>query len=313
MRRRSLGKTGIEIPELCLGTWGLSGDACGPVEEADQDSVIERALALGMLAFETADAYAQGAMESRLGRLLEKHRDAIVITKVGTDRSATPPLKRFDDKYLAEAIDKSRERLNRPIDVLLLHNPSTIALGKKPSIELLEKSVKDGKLRFWGASVGDAETGRVAIEAGAQVLQVAYSAFHPQDLHGVVEQAKKQGVGLLARSVLAHGLLCGQWPTTKVFGSGDHRRDRWTNDELKKRISQLAALRPSVVGTVTSMRAAALRYALSEEAVSSVVIGPKSTLQLDQLVRDAGKEPPYLTDDARSALVRRLENVGIRP
>ena len=92
MRRRSLGKTGIEIPELCLGTWGLSGDAYGPVEEADQDSVIERAVALGMLAFETADAYAQGAMESRLGHLLEKHPDAIVITKVGTDRSATPPL-----------------------------------------------------------------------------------------------------------------------------------------------------------------------------------------------------------------------------
>jgi aryl-alcohol dehydrogenase-like predicted oxidoreductase len=113
--------------------------------------------------------------------------------------------------------------------------------------------------------------------------------------------------------VLAHGLLCGQWPTTKEFAPGDHRRDRWTNDELKKRISQLAALRPSVTGVVTSMRAAALRYALSEEAVSSVVLGPKSTLQLDQLVRDAGKEPPYLAEDARGSLVRRLENVGIRP
>jgi aryl-alcohol dehydrogenase-like predicted oxidoreductase len=313
MRRRTLGKTGIDIPELCLGTWGLSGDAYGPVEEADQDSVIERALALGMLAFETADSYAQGAMESRLGRLLEKHPDAIVITKVGTDRSKAPPVKRFDDAYLAEAIDKSRDRLKRPIDVLLLHNPSTIALAKKPSIERLEKSVKDGKVRFWGASVGDAETGRAAIGAGAQVLQVAYSAFHPQDLHGVVEQAKNNGVGLLVRSVLAHGLLCGQWPTTKTFGSGDHRRDRWTNDELKKRISQLAALRPSVVGSVTSMRAAALRYALSEDAISSVVIGPRNTLQLDQLVRDAGKEPPYLADDSRSSLLRRLENVGIRP
>lgn len=313
MRRRSLGKTGIEIPELCLGTWGLCGDGYGPVEDADQDSVIERALALGMMAFETADSYAEGAMESRLGRLLEKHPDAIVITKVGTDRSVNPAVKRFEEKYLGEAIDKSRERLKRPIDVLLLHNPSTIALGKKPTIELLEKSVKDGKARFWGASVGDAATGRAAMEAGAQVLELAYSAFHPQDLHGVVEQAKKQGVGLLARSVLAHGLLCGQWPTTKAFASGDHRRDRWTNDELKKRISQLAALRPSVTGAVTSLRAAALRYALSEEAVSAVVLGPKSTLQLDQLVRDAGKEPPYLAEDARGSLVRRLENVGIRP
>lgn len=313
MRRRSLGKTGLEIPELCLGTWGLSGDGYGSVEEPEQDAVIERALALGMKAFETSDAYALGAMESRLGRLLEQHPDAIVITKLGTDRSVSPPAKRFDNEYLTKAIDQSRERLKRPIDVLLLHNPSSIALGKKPLAELLEQSVKDGKARFWGASVGDAATGRAAIEAGAQVLSLAYNAFHPQDYRGVAELAKQKGVGILARSVLAHGLLCGQWPTTKSFTSGDHRRDRWTNDELKKRISQLSALRPAVTGAVTSLRAAALRYALSEDAVSSFVLGPRSSLQLDQLVRDAGKEPPYLTDDAKSALVRRLENVGIKP
>jgi aryl-alcohol dehydrogenase-like predicted oxidoreductase len=99
MRRRPLGKTGIEIPELCLGTWGLSGDGYGPVEETDQDQVIERSLALGVTAFETADAYAKGAMESRLGRLLESNKDAakdaIVITKVGTDRSRRRQPKSF--------------------------------------------------------------------------------------------------------------------------------------------------------------------------------------------------------------------------
>jgi aryl-alcohol dehydrogenase-like predicted oxidoreductase len=313
MRRRSLGKTGLEIPELCLGTWGLSGDAYGTVEEADQDQVIERALALGIRAFETADAYGKGAMESRLGRLLEKHEGAIVITKVGTDRSVTPPVKRFDSEYLTKAVQESRERLKRPIDVLLLHNPSSIALAKKPLQDLLAQLVKDGTVKFWGASVGSAEAGKAAIEAGAQVLELAYSAFHPQDLRGVAPLAKEKNVGILARSVLVHGLLCGQWPTTKAFASTDHRRDRWTNDELKKRISQLSALRPSVTGAVTSLRSAALRYALSEEQISSVVLGPKSTIQLDQLVRDAGKEPPYLPDDAKSSLVRRLENVGIKP
>src|SRR5688572_22769266 len=111
MRRRSLGKTGLEIPELCLGTWGLSGDAYGAVEEADQDQVIERALALGVKAFETSDAYGKGAMETRLGRLLEKHEDAIVITKLGTDRTVTPPVKRFDTEYLTRAVKESRERL----------------------------------------------------------------------------------------------------------------------------------------------------------------------------------------------------------
>jgi aryl-alcohol dehydrogenase-like predicted oxidoreductase len=311
MRRRSLGKTGIQIPELCLGTWGLSGDAYGAVPDPEQDQVIERALALGLKAFETADAYAEGGMETRLGKLLEPHPDAIVMTKVGTDRSATPPVKRFGAAYLRDAALRSQARLKRAIDVLLLHNPSSVALAKAETRDALSKLRDEGIIRAWGASVGDAHSGNAAIDHGAEVVQLAFNAFHPQDLDALLANAKQQQVGLLVRSVLAHGLLCGQWPTTKSFASGDHRRERWTVDELKKRISQLSALRPSVNGPVNSLRALALRYALAEEAVSSVVIGPKSTLQLDQLVRDAGKEPPYLAPENKTALERRLANVGI--
>jgi len=313
MRLRTLGKTGIEIPELCLGTWGLSGDGYGPVDDAEQDQVIERALGLGITAFDTADAYANGAMESRLGRLLQPHPNAIVLTKVGTDREQTPPVKRFDAEHLRAAAQKSKERLQRRIDVLLLHNPSSVGLKKPHVAETLNALVDDGTIRTWGASVGDAETGKLAIEQGAHVLELAYSAFHPQDLQGVVALAKEKQVGLVGRSVLAHGLLCGQWPNTKQFPHGDHRRDRWTGDDFRKRISQLSALRPSVFGDVTSLRAAALRYALSQTALSTVVIGPRSAVQLDQLVRDAGKEPPYLTDDSKNALEQRLANVGVRP
>jgi aryl-alcohol dehydrogenase-like predicted oxidoreductase len=312
MRVRPLGKTGIDVPELCLGTWGLSGDGYGPVEEAEQDLVIERALALGVKAFETADAYGKGEMESRLGRLLEKNEEAVVITKVGTDRAATPPAKNFDADYLKQAIEKSRERLKRKIDVVLLHNPSTVALGKDKTREVLDQLVKDEVIRAWGVSAGNAEIGRKALQVGAQVLQVAYSCFHQKDFNGVLEYVKDHKAGLLVRSVLVHGLLCGQWPTTKTFPTGDHRRDRWTTDELKKRISQLSALRPSVSGTVTSMRAAALRYALDEPDISAVVIGPRSTQQLDQLVRDAGKEPPYLPVNTRNALHNRLSTAGIK-
>lgn len=313
MRRRTLGKTGIELPELCLGTWGLSGDGYGRVDEADQDQVIERALGLGIDAFETADVYAKGEMESRLGRLLAEREGAVVITKIGTDRAASPPIKRFDAEYLREAATKSKERLSRRIDVLLLHNPSTLALKKPHVAETMNELCAAGVARTWGVSVGDADVGTLAIEQGAQVLELAYNAFHSQDLTGVVTLAKEKQVGLIGRSVLAHGLLCGHWPSSKQFPQGDHRRDRWTYDDFKKRISQLSALRPTVGGDVPSMRAAALRFALSEPALSSVVIGPRSAVQLDQLVREAGKEPPYLHEDSRSALVHRLANVGIHP
>ena len=313
MRRRTLGNTGIEIPELCLGTWGLSGDGYGPVDDAEQDQVIERAIALGINAFDTADVYGNGAMESRLGRLLAKHPDALVITKVGTDRSIAPAHKCFDAEYLTKAVKASKERLKRRIDVLLLHNPSAVALKKPHVAETLNKLVQDKLIRTWGVSVGSTELGTLAIEQGAQVLQLAYNVFHQQDLSGVVTLAKEKQVGLLGRSVLLHGLLCGQWPNTKQFPTGDHRRDRWTNDDFKKRISQLTALRPCVWGDVTSLRAAALRFALSETALSSVLIGPRSAVQLDQLVRDAGKEPPYMDEDGKMSLSYRLVNVGIKP
>ena len=122
-------------------------------------------------------------------------------------------------------------------------------------------------------------------------------------------QTKKTGI--LARSVLAHGLLSGQWPTTKQFPRGDHRRDRWTPDELKKRIGQLNAVRPAVGGTISSVRAAALRFVLANPAVSSTVLGPRNAIQLDQLVREAGTEP-YFAPEALAALELRLSNVGIQ-
>jgi aryl-alcohol dehydrogenase-like predicted oxidoreductase len=313
MRKRSLGKTGIEVSELSLGTWGLSGDGYGAVEESVQDEVIDRALKLGIDCFDTADAYAKGEMERRLGRLLEPHPTAVVITKIGTDRDAATPIKRFDPEYLKRAAEKSRERLKRRIDVLLLHNPSTLALEKRQLADTMNKLVEDGVARTWGASIGSGEIGRVALERGAQVLELPYSAFHLKDLRGVLVLARVKQAGLIGRSVLAHGLLCGQWPGSKQFPKGDHRRDRWTVDDLTQRFSQLSALRPAVVADVTSLRSAAVRFALSEPALSSIVLGPRSTLQLDQLVRDAGKDPPYLDDESRSALLKRLANVGVTP
>ena len=87
MRRRPLGNTGMKVTELCLGTWGLSGDGYGPVNEAEQDRVIDRARALGIRLFETADSYAHGAMERRLGERLGEDWQVLDGLQVG-DRVA---------------------------------------------------------------------------------------------------------------------------------------------------------------------------------------------------------------------------------
>ena len=311
MQKRLLGSTGISVSELGLGTWGLSGDGYSPLPEAEQDGVIERALALGVTLFDTADSYGKGAMETRLGERLAAHPEAVIVTKLGTDREAVPPRKSFEPKFIRESFERSRERLKRDvIDIVLLHNPSMTTLGRGEAAGVLQELKDAGSIRAWGASVETIDVARLAIHQGTKVLELAHNAFHNRTLRTLESEIRNQEVAILARSVLAHGLLCGQWPYDKQFASTDHRSERWTSDDLKRRIMQLNAIRPCVNGsTVTSLRAAALRYVLASDVVSCAVLGPRNAIQLDQLIREAGQHQPYLSPEAMEALHIRLDNL----
>ena len=312
MRQRALGSTGIEVSEVGLGTWGLSGDGYGTVSEADQDRVIDRARRVGITLFETADSYAHGGMEARLGRLLAGDDAAHVVTKLGTDRQANVARKRFDATYLRGAFERSRERLARArLTAVLLHNPSVGAVERGDASDLMEELAKTGQVQTWGVSAGNVAVARAAIRRGARVVQLAYNAFFERDLLELSSEIREQRVGVLARSVLAYGLLAGLWSADKEFAEGDHRGERWTHDDLALRIRQLDALRPAVGGGVPSLRAVALRFVLSTELVSSAVIGPRSILQLDQLVRERGSGPPYLAPEKFDALRERLREAGV--
>ncbi|APR80969.1 Aldo-keto reductase [Minicystis rosea] len=311
MRKRPLGKTGIEVSELSLGTWGLSGDGYGPMVEAEVDRVIDRALAAGIDLFDTADVYGKGSMERRLGERLPA-ASTYVATKIGTDLTIVPPQKRFDLDYLRPAFEASRDRLRREtLDIVLLHNPTMLAMSKSEPFDFLKELKRLGAVRAWGVSAGTAEVARAAIRHGAEVIELAYNVFVAADLHGLRDILAESGVAVLARSVLAHGLLAGQWSPEREFYDGDHRNDRWTANDLKTRIGQLDALRPLVTGPVLSVRAAALRFVLANAQVSSAVLGPRSVAQLDQLVREAGSGPPYLRDTALAELSARLRAVGV--
>jgi aryl-alcohol dehydrogenase-like predicted oxidoreductase len=297
------------VSQLSLGTWGLSGDGYGPVSEAVQDEVIHRARAYGITLYETADVYGRGAMERRLGKIFGADPGVTIATKIGTDLSSMPQRKRFDAAYLREACARSSERLARPkIDVLLLHNPAEQTLAQDEVSGALGELKKEGKLGAWGVSAGSASVARAALERGAEVLELAYNCFAMSDLDGLALSAGK--VPVLARSVLAYGLLCGQWSETKIFAAGDHRAERWTHEQLRGRLKQLSALSSILGGEVSSLRAAALRFVLSNPLVSSAVIGPRNRVQLDQLVREAGQGPEYLPPSTLSRLKDQLVRVG---
>ncbi len=309
MRKRPLGKTGLTLSELGLGTWGLSGGGYGNVDEEDRAQVVERALALGITTFETADVYAAGEMERLLGKLVPSEESHVIITKIGTDLESSPKRKRFDPEFLERALDASQERLAREcLDVVLLHNPSEAVMSRGKAAELLTRKVEEKRIRAWGISAGTREVvwSALDVDAKPQVVQMAYNALHTAAVSAVEHTLDAQGIGLLARSVLAHGLLTGAWRRDKTFDRRDHRGERWTSDQLQRRLFQLRALRDL---HATSLRAAALNWVLDNPRIASAVLGPRSTLQLDQLVREAGS-PPYLDAGRKQRVTHRLGELG---
>jgi aryl-alcohol dehydrogenase-like predicted oxidoreductase len=313
LHKRPLGKTGLIVSELAIGTWGLAGETYGPVDDGDAERVVRRAIDMGFSLVDTADAYGGGRMEALVGRVLKDHPDLVVVTKGGVDRTTNPARKCFAPDYLRASVERSLKRLGvDAIPLFLLHHPTPDALHAGEAVGVVEELKKEGKIRHWGVCVGDEDVGRAAVEKGAEVLELPYNLMHPSDLHRLSGDIMVAGCGVLARSVLAYGLLAGMWDKEKTFAEGDHRSDRWTRLELKYRVDQLDAVRFLVKGDVHTLRGAAVRFVLASHLVSSAVLGPRTVPQLEQLVRETGGGPRYLPDEDMRQLPRALDRVGIR-
>jgi len=295
-----------------LGTWGLSGDAYGPVDEAQQERVLARAVEMGFTLIDTADAYGGGRMERLAARACKDRDDIVIVTKGGTDRTTSPTRKRFDAAYLRASVDRSLRRLGRArIEVYLLHCPSVDVIADGEATATLMELKTEGKIAHWGVSAGDAASGRAALRKGAEVIELAYNLLHSTDLHRLAGEIIVSGAGVLARSTLAYGLLAGHWRKDRDFAQGDHRADRWTKPELGRRVEQLAALNFLVHGDVITLRSAAVRFVLANAIVSSAVLGPRSVSQLEELVREVGMGPVYLRDADLARLPHVLDSMGV--
>lgn len=312
MRKRPLGKTGLVVSELAIGTWGLSGDGYGPVTAEDAETVLRRAVDMGFTLVDTADAYGAGKMERLVGKVAKDHPDLVVVTKGGVDRSTEPPRKNFSADYIRLCVERSLKRLGlEALPLYLFHGPTADALGDGDVVGTIHELVKEGKVRHWGVAAGDEDIARTAIEKGAEVIELAYNLLHPIDLHRISGDIMVSGPGVLVRSVLGHGLLTGMWAKDRSFDDGDHRVERWTRMELERRVEQLDAVRFLVKGDVHTLRGAAVRYVLANHLVSSAVLGPRTKEQLEQLVRETGGGPRYLPDEDLRQLPRALDKVGI--
>jgi aryl-alcohol dehydrogenase-like predicted oxidoreductase len=150
--------------------------------------------------------------------------------------------------------------------------------------------VSEGKARIWGASVSYIEDARNALAAGARVLCVPFNMMQPQIVWDLMAECREQGVGVLARSPLLHGLLSGRWGEKKRFTPEDHRMYRWTYEALEARVKQSRETRTRISPTAPSMAVAALQFVLAHDVVASAVIGPRTPAQVVSASEDVAHE-----------------------
>ena len=299
MKERTLGRSGISLTELTLGTWGLAGGSYGAVDRRGFEGTVAAAMGLGVRAFDMAPLWGDGLAEEVVGSIVGSRRDEVVyISRAGVACVDGELRQDYEPDTIVASCEASLKRLGTDrIDVLLIHEPPhwVFKPGQVDWAKALAGLKADGRIRAWGASVQSSEMGLEALSLGADILCLPYSLLQPDALGNIADEVAENEVGVLARSPLMHGLLTGQWRSGRRFGQGDHRRHRWNVAALKTRLAQLEHLEYLVHDEVSSMRSAALRFVLANTRVGSAVVGARSPEQLRQLVADANAgESAYL-------------------
>ncbi len=316
MRTRTLGRTAIEVSEIGLGCWGLSGEGYGEVSREEARATIDAALDEGCTVLELAHCYGDKGREvdTIIGEALEgRDRSKIrIVLRIGVDREASPPRKRFDRGSLMRMLESSLSRLRTNyVDVLLLHNPlvSTLERSFDP-LDALASFRERGMATAMGVSAGSFDVASVALKQSIDVIELPYNVLAPRLLHALLPEITRSQVGIIVRSPLAYGLLADGFEVERQFAPGDHRIERWSPEDIGRRMRQREVLRPFVKDSVLSLREAAIRYVLANHMVGCTVVGAR-TPDMARQNAHAADELPYLDPAVFSTLAQRLEEEGI--
>jgi aryl-alcohol dehydrogenase-like predicted oxidoreductase len=289
----------MAVGEVGFGAWALGGD-WGEVDERDGIAAVEGAVAAGVNLFDTADVYGAGRSEEILGRVIGARDDVLIATKVGRPELDDPAT--YSWESVRRRCEASLQRLRREvIDLYQLHTPPTDVLAGDEAWESLRRLRNEGKVRAFGASVESAEQGLIAIERGAQTLQVIFNVFRQNHVDELFPVALERRVGILARLPLASGLLTGKFTKSSTFSPDDHRS--FNREGAAFNVGETFAGLPFDAGVDLanelrwiadgrgSMARAAVRFVLDHDAVSSVIPGSKQTEQVEENLGGAEVAP----------------------
>ncbi len=304
MEQRILGRTGLKVSALGFGC-GAVGGLMVNASPADQERAVAWAIDQGINYFDTAAQYGDGKSETNLGRVLRALKAPKDKTLVGTKVRVPPAERGRIGAAIAEAMDASLQRLGMDsVDLFQLHNAITDA-GASPDLSVetvlnevvpaLEKLRQQGKTRFIGmTAVGDAAALHKIVAAGvmdtAQVphnllnpspMQALPPGFPAQDFQRIMPAAKAAGIGVIGIRVLAGGALSGH-ENRHPIGMQDVA-PIGSAPSYAKDAANARRLQPLVdEGFAGSVIEAAIRFAISNDAMSTVLIGLSTQDELEQ-------------------------------
>lgn len=313
MQSTTLGATGLHVSRIAYGTWQLGGD-WGSFDEDTATRAIRHARELGVNFFDTAQAYGFGASERLLGDALREEltrdRDSVVIaTKGGIRPPSSGGGRDASPAFLREGVEQSLRALGiETIDLYQVHWPDP----KVPAAETagaLQEMADEGKLRHVGVSNYDAtQMAEFAAVRPVETLQPPYHLFRRGIEAETLPYAREHGIGVLAYSPLASGLLTGRFEENTRFEESDWRSQAtaFTGDALRRNLAVVARLSDFAAERGHSVSQLAIAWVLAR--VDVAIVGARSSGNIEASAAAAG----ISLSDGELAEIERIAADGVQ-
>lgn len=293
MQYRKLGKTGMNISAISLGTWQVGGKWGSDFNNDTAAAILNKAIDAGINFIDTADVYSDGESEKAVGKILKSRCEKIfVATKCG--RQIQPHVNEgYQPAVLRKYVEDSLKRLQlETIDLIQLHCPPTQVYYRPEIFELFDVLKKEGKIQNLGVSVEKVEEALKAIEYdNVTTVQIIFNMFRQRPAQLFFSEAIKKDIGVIVRVPLASGLLTGTFGKQTPFTAGDHRTfnrngeafdkgETFSGIDYETGLAAVEDLKKIFPGR-DNLAPVALKWILQHQAVSCIIPGASSAQQVD--------------------------------
>lgn len=304
MKYRNVGKSGLKVSEIAVGSWMT--DLQGSEKAAVAEQTIRQAYEAGVNFFDCADAYSGGEAEKFLGKILKDYRRSsyVVSSKVFFPTGGGANEWGLSRKHIFENIDRTLTNMGMDyIDLYYCHrfDPTT---PMEETLRALSDLVAQGKILYYGVSE---EWGAARIVQAEQIIEkyhlypltVIQPQYHMMDRyieHEIMEVCENYGIGITPFSPLAQGLLTGKYKKGQPYPEGSratHQADRQVNqlltDENLDKVEKMSRIAEELG---TNMSVLALAWILRKPIISSVITGASKPAQLENNIAASGFQIP---------------------